>query len=171
MKEEALKFIDNYSSTYYEKTYEQRYLGHDLCDEKYVSDICIRKRKAIEAVDIALKGMCVKPKWVKIDKKHPLPKFEEVFAFNKEWIDEDFNPKGVRIGFLGEDGFISAVWDSEYDMYGCVHEEGDDYDSSQKQPDGTYKTWYHRHGEAIEGYLPNLPTHFMRITTPNVNVI
>lgn len=106
--------------------------------------------------------------WVKITKRNPLPKFEEVLAFNKEWIDEDFNPKGVRIGFLGEDGFISTVWNSEHDVYGCVSEEGDDYDSIQEQPDGTTKTWYHRHGEAIEGYLPNLPTHYMRISIDGI---
>lgn len=104
--------------------------------------------------------------WVKIDEQHPLPKFEEVLAYNKAWIDEDFCPLGVRIGFLGEDGFLSATWVNDQDCYSTCSEEGDDYDTYQTQPDGTKKTWYHRDGKAIEGYLPNMPTHFMRIANP-----
>lgn len=30
-----------------------------------------------------------------------------------KWIDEDFNPNGTRVGFLGDDGFISAEWNDE----------------------------------------------------------
>ena len=32
----------------------------------------------------------------------------EVIAYNHKWVDEDFNSKGTRIGFLSDDGFISA---------------------------------------------------------------
>lgn len=107
-----------------------------------------------------------KNEWIKIDKKHPLPKFEEVLAYNKKWINEDFNPKGIRIGYLADEGnFVSAVYDSDSEGYGTCFEEGDDYDCCQLQPDGTTKTWYHRNGEAIEGYIPNMPTHYMKITT------
>lgn len=35
---------------------------------------------------------------------------------------------------------------------------------SQILPDGTRKTWCrYENGEAVEGYLPNMPTHFMLI--------
>ena len=50
--------------------------------------------------------------WVKIDAGHPLPYGQEVIGYNKEWVEEDFNPSGTRIGFLSDIGFISAfcIW-------------------------------------------------------------
>lgn len=42
----------------------------------------------------------------------------EVIAFSPEWIDEDFNPKGIRIGFFDGDGsFVSAKWIDYQDSY------------------------------------------------------
>lgn len=46
-----------------------------------------------------------------------MPFGEEVIAFNEKWIDEDFNPNGTRVGFLQDDGFISATWNNEQDCY------------------------------------------------------
>lgn len=46
--------------------------------------------------------------WNKVSEKE-LPFGEEVIAFNKEWIDEDFNPNGTRVGFLQDDGFVSGT--------------------------------------------------------------
>lgn len=43
-----------------------------------------------------------------------------VLGYNPEWVNEDFNPKGVRECFAsdgGEDGWISAKWDSDSDCY------------------------------------------------------
>ena len=44
----------------------------------------------------------------------------EVIAYNHKWIDEDFNPNGIRIGFLSDDGFISAFWWDEQDCYETI---------------------------------------------------
>ena len=107
--------------------------------------------------------------WIKIDPFHPLPKFEEVLAFNKEWIEADWNPKGVRIGYLTDEGsFISAYYCPDPEDYGNRREEGDDFDYSQEQEDGSLKTWYNNGDERgdIEGHRPNMPTHFMRISSP-----
>lgn len=42
----------------------------------------------------------------------------EVIAFNHKWINEDFNPRGIRVGFRTEDGdFISAYWWDYQDDY------------------------------------------------------
>ena len=102
--------------------------------------------------------------WVKIDADHPLPYCQEVIGYNKEWVDEDFNPSGTRIGFLSDTGFFSAKWIDDQDCYTTRFEEGDDYEVFQTLPDGTRKTWCkHEHGKAVEGYLPNMPTHFMLI--------
>ena len=102
--------------------------------------------------------------WVKIDADHPLPYGQEVIGYNKEWVHEDFNPSGTRIGFLNDIGFISAKWVNDQDCYTTCHEEGDDYTLSEILPDGTRKTYCkYEHGNAVEGYLPNMPTHFMLI--------
>ena len=102
--------------------------------------------------------------WVKIDADHPLPYGQEVIGYNKEWVEEDFNPSGTRVGFLNDIGFISAKWVNDQDCYTTCSEEGDDYTISQILPDGTRKTWCkYENGEAVEGYLPNMPTHFMLI--------
>lgn len=45
---------------------------------------------------------------------------EEVLAYSPEWIHPDFNPKGIRVGFLNEDEngeFISAKWWDYQDTY------------------------------------------------------
>ena len=102
--------------------------------------------------------------WVKIDADHPLPYGQEVIGYNKEWVHEDFNPYGTRIGFLTDIGFISAKWVNDQDCYSTCSEEGDDYTIYEILPDGTRKTWCkYENGEAVEGYLPNMPTHFMLI--------
>lgn len=42
----------------------------------------------------------------------------EVIGFNPAWINEDYNPKGYRIGFLNDEGdFISAHWWDYQDTY------------------------------------------------------
>ena len=102
--------------------------------------------------------------WVKIDADHPLPYGQEVIGYNKEWVHEDFNPSGTRVGFLNDIGFISAKWVNDQDCYATCSEEGDDYTISQMLPNGTRKTWCkYENDEAVEGYLPNMPTHFMLI--------
>ena len=102
--------------------------------------------------------------WIKIDADHPLPDGQEVIGYNKEWVTEDVNPSGTRIGFLTDEGFFSAKWVNDQDCYTTCYEEGDDYKISQILPDGTRKTWCkYENGEAVEGHLPNMPTHFMLI--------
>lgn len=36
--------------------------------------------------------------WKKYKEEKP-PEGEEVLAYHPSWIDEDFNPRGIRIGF------------------------------------------------------------------------
>lgn len=45
------------------------------------------------------------------------PEYEEVIFWNKDWVDE-FNPKGVRIGFMSDDEtFYTAQWRDYQDSY------------------------------------------------------
>ena len=42
----------------------------------------------------------------------------EVILHNPKWINEDYNPKGVRIGFFDDVmGWVSAYWCSYHDCY------------------------------------------------------
>ena len=47
----------------------------------------------------------------------------EVIAYHHKWVDEDFNPNGTRIGFLSDDGFISAFWWDEQDCYETISKQ------------------------------------------------
>lgn len=97
------------------------------------------------------------PHWYKTSEKE-LPFGEEVIAFNEKWIDEDFNPNGTRIGFLQDDGFISATWNDEQDCYDTCYEEGDDYYKGNSGIPGADE--YNK-----QFAKPNMPTHWMRIPT------
>lgn len=56
-------------------------------------------------------------KWNKYDKENLPPEGVEVLAYNSKWVNEDFNPKGIRIGFVIGDEFISAHWWDYQDCY------------------------------------------------------
>ena len=67
-------------------------------------------------------------KWADENPKSPWIKYKdekpevgvEVIAFHPKWVDEDFNPNGTRVGFLGDDGFISANWWDYQDCYETI---------------------------------------------------
>lgn len=60
-------------------------------------------------------------KWLKYSKQKP-EKGVEVIAYHHEWVDEDFNPNGTRVGFLnGNDEFTSAYWWDEQDCYETIN--------------------------------------------------
>lgn len=70
-----------------------------------------------EAVKKAFKkGVEFAQRWISIEDELP-KEGEEVLLFNEKWKDEDYNPRGLRIGFLGADGFISAHWWNYQDCY------------------------------------------------------
>lgn len=55
--------------------------------------------------------------WKKFKEEKP-SEGEEVLAYHPSWIDEDFNPRGIRIGFWnGGDDFKSAHWWDYQDCY------------------------------------------------------
>lgn len=68
----------------------------------------------IEGANFALEKL-----WINYKEKEP-PIGVEVIAYHHKWVDEDFNPNGTRIGFLSDDGFISAFWWDEQDCYETI---------------------------------------------------
>lgn len=95
--------------------------------------------------------------WNKVSEVE-LPFGEEVIAFNEKWIDEDFNPNGTRVGFMQDDGFISATWNNEQDCYDTCYEEGDDYYKSVSGIPGADE-YYKQFAKS------NMPTHWMEMPT------
>ena len=60
--------------------------------------------------------------WINYKEEKP-PFGVEVIAYHHKWVDEDFNPNGTRIGFLSDDGFISAFWWDEQDCYETISKQ------------------------------------------------
>jgi len=64
--------------------------------------------------------------WISLDKQQPEEGFE-VLLFNAKWKNEDWNPKGIRIGYKdGIGGWISAYWCNYHDDYHTRNSEEDD---------------------------------------------
>lgn len=87
----------------------------------------------VEGANFALNNM-----YINYQEQKP-PIGVEVIAYNHKWVDEDFNPNGIRIGFLSDDGFTSAFWWDEQDCYETIsklHCE-DDEDFFERHIDNT----------------------------------
>jgi hypothetical protein len=66
--------------------------------------------------------------WIMLEKQKP-EAGKEVLLFNENWKNEDFNPKGIRIGFFDDiSGWISAYWCNYHDDY---HTRTSDEDNNQ----------------------------------------
>lgn len=85
--------------------------------------------------------------WIGVNNQMP-EEGEEVLCFNEHWINEDFNPKGIRIGFLTSSGFTTAHWWDYQDTYMTISKE--EVESEPQAFSDTIKA----HTE---------PTHWMRI--------
>jgi hypothetical protein len=88
-------------------------------------------------------------KFNQINKK-PIPSNTEVLMFNKKWIDPDIeDSKGVRIGYLDEDGVYHSVeWSSYSDCY---------YNRNSEEDDNTFSS-----PKAVD----QVPTHWAFIEVP-----
>lgn len=65
--------------------------------------------------------------WIPVSVK-PAEDEGEVLLYNKKWVDEDFNPKGIRIGYYNAcSGWTSAYWLDEYDDYSTAESDIDNF--------------------------------------------
>jgi hypothetical protein len=78
----------------------------DPYDPKY----CYWKRP------VSLSGINNNNGWIKVDDMLPEEGIE-VLCFNEAWINEDFNPKGIRIGFLNGSEWTTAHYWNYQDTY------------------------------------------------------
>lgn len=105
----------------YQPTFEI-WLQFRLHAERAVNDILLNSitedRASIAIEQVQKKFM----RWAEYKEIKP-PLGIEVLAYSKDWIDEDYNPKGIRVGFQNDseddDGyFVSALWNNTKDYYG-----------------------------------------------------
>lgn len=83
------------------------------------------------------------------------PEGEEVIFFNKKWIDEDFNPKGTRIGVYYDIFYKSAKWCGSQDCYNTMSNlDGDKQCCCGKESDQTPTHWIEipKHPSAYTDY-------------------
>ncbi|WP_273210755.1 hypothetical protein [Runella zeae] len=74
-----------------------------------------------------LRGWLACYQWLQQKNNHWIPASEnlefgiEVIGFHPDWVHDDYNPNGTRIGFfqegIDEPFFSSAMWDNEADCY------------------------------------------------------
>lgn len=57
--------------------------------------------------------------WIPVTKQLPKPEDFEVTGYSKEWIHEDYNPRGIRSCFINGDGtdWVSAKWCNSQDYW------------------------------------------------------
>lgn len=59
--------------------------------------------------------------WIKYSDKKPETGIE-VIAYNSKWVNKDFNPNGIRVGFVNGNGeFTSAYWWDYQDCYETIN--------------------------------------------------
>lgn len=84
--------------------------------------------------------------WIAIKDKEPEIGIEVLF-YNEKWVDEDFNPNGVRIGFRDDICYTSAYWCNYHEDY---HTRTSDEDNDQFE---------------LAKAIDQIPTHWMVIQT------
>ena len=83
---------------------------------------------------------------------------EEVLAYHPSWIDEDFNPRGIRIGFWnGGDDFKSAHWWDYQDCYITIsHCDCDDNSLFSDRIKNSIEPELWISLDVVTNYLPNI---------------
>ena len=66
------------------------------------------------------KALLIDEKFWKDYSTTPPPDGLQVLAQNDEWIDKDFCPDGIRVGFRNDDNFISSKWNPSHDCYDTI---------------------------------------------------
>lgn len=85
-----------------------------------ITSIANRAERLISELEAKL----AEHEWISIEDK--LPDSEPVYFYHKDWIDEDFNPKGQREGFYNPNGdpddWTSAKWIPDQDCYTTAYD-------------------------------------------------
>lgn len=81
--------------------------------------------------------------WIFIDEDN-LPEIGTEFLLkNEKWINEDYNPLGIRLGFRCDlMGWVSSYYCNEHDEYHTRYSDEDNYDFELSKGDDQIPTHY-----------------------------
>lgn len=100
----------------------------EFIKEKHYSELQFPKHKQTDEsffIDWAKFGAREAQRFISLEEELP-PEGEEVLFYNENWINEDFNPRGIRFGFMNNDDFITAHYWNDQDTYVTIsHSECD----------------------------------------------
>ena len=93
---------------------------YENCGKYYIGN------NAVESVISDAIASVEAEKWLKYPENKPEIGIE-VLMHNPVWIDENYNPKGIRIGFLDDvSGWTSAQWCNNIESYNTRTSDEDD---------------------------------------------
>ena len=98
----------------------------DIQEKNCTNELCKNDHHQLQIWLEELRSLKSLFKWRKVSEELP-PLGEEVIFYNPAWVDEDFNPKGTRIGFRLDEDYVSSYYWSDQDCYMTIsHSECDD---------------------------------------------
>lgn len=103
--------------------------------DKYLGELQFPNHKRTREdyyIDWAQFGAREAQRFIPFEEEMP-PEHEEVLFYNEKWINEDFNPRGIRIGFMSNDDFTTAHWWSYQDTYETISHSDCDGNESFSQ--------------------------------------
>lgn len=111
------------------KTIEKFALDKFLGELQFPND---KRTRDNAYIDWAQFGAREAQRFIPLDEEMP-PEHEEVLFYNPKWINEDFNPRGIRIGFMSNDDFTTAHWWNYQDTYETISHVSCDGNESYSQ--------------------------------------
>lgn len=111
--------------------------------KRYLSQQSKPKKEYIDAsnyIDWAHIALNEAQRFIPIEEELP-PEGVECLLQNEKWINEDYNPKGIRNGFLGGDGiWVSNYWCNYHDEYHTRTSDEDDESFSDPKAENQVPT-------------------------------
>lgn len=119
---------------------KSRCIHYDICKSKrklaikHGAQVCDREAFVTHMRRIQKKQQEIAASWNRTTDKLP-PHSKPVIGYSSKWVDEDFNPKGVRECFLTGDGteWVTALWIDYQDTYSRC-DDGPEYWCEYPEP-------------------------------------
>lgn len=117
----------------------------EVAFNRYLSDQSLPTRQRMDAsnyLDWAHLGAKEAQRFIPIEEELP-PAGVEVLLQNDKWIHEDFNTKGIRVGFKDDlSGWVSSYWCNVQDCYMTrTSDEDNDFFELSKAEDQIPTHW------------------------------
>lgn len=107
----------------------------EFIQHKHYSELQFPKHKQTDEsffVDWAKFGAREAQRFIPLEEELP-PMGVQVLFYNEKWVNEDFNPEGIRIGFKGDDDYVTAHWWDYQDCFETISHSNCDDDQGFSQ--------------------------------------